>query len=245
MRTLLWPFLILAVFTLSSCLEEQPLLPEGKIEDSSELPPLPVTHPPTDTSGGGVNPQSQSEDPKLLGSRMYVRSVFEEIFSTPATNPQLQVILDKYLTAADDLGISGSASFEYMSLFGGPCDVYDEAGAGKGCNNSRSNLFNPVFAPSTPGRESVRMKTCTEITQNNTLVDAALAKAGLSSSSEYNDANFKKVFALFYPGIDPLNNVLTSFKDLNTVMNNASETSLNRWRMILFTICRSPDWQVL
>ena len=38
---------------------------------------------------------------------------------------------------------------------------------------------------------------------------------------------------------------LNAFLDLNTAQKNAAETKTNQWRTILFTLCRTPEWQAL
>lgn len=242
----------MSVVTLSGCLEgltqQQPVVSDLA---SNPEPALPVNHPSPPVPGepsGGAEKVGAAFSGDVLGSRFYIRSFLSEIFSAPA-NPSatyaLTAILDKYLGADTEDGVSGAAAFDYMSLFGGPCDYYSEAGSGKACGGSPSNLNLPLNVPSNTSRESIREKVCAEITGNDLLIDAALSKISRTRSSSVTDDGLQAAFDLFYPGVAMDAATLGAFKNLNTAQKNNHESTLNQWRMLYFTLCRTPEWQML
>lgn len=227
---------------LSSCFEKESA--PGQNDQSSKQPILPINHPPiTNTPTTDISNLSTAGE--ILGSRFYIRSFLKEIFYNATSASALELILDKYLGAETEDGTSNQASFINMHLYGGPCDYYSEAGSNKGCNFLPSNLLIPLNAPTTASRESERMKICVEVTNNDTILAAGLNKIGLTTSSLTNSGNIQLVFELFYPGYTLDSNTSNSFLNLISSMQSNSESLTNQWRMIFFTLCRSPDWQSL
>lgn len=228
--------------SLSSCFDKEQV--PGQSDSASKQPVLPINHPPInpDTT---TNLNNLSNSSQLLGSRFYMRSFLKEIFYNTSSASALEIILDKYLGAETEDGSSNQANFANMILFGGPCDYYSEAGTTKACNNLDANLTIPVNSPSTISREAERVKICVELTNNNTILSAGLSNINLTTSSALNTTNIESAFELFYPGYTLDTDSQTGFTSLVNSMQSNSETTQNQWRMIFFTLCRTPDWQAL
>ncbi|MFZ4404157.1 MAG: hypothetical protein ACOYOK_08660 [Pseudobdellovibrionaceae bacterium] len=237
----------LAIFAstlwLVGCLEktEAPTTSSSADSSSSSGTTLPINHPPTtDTaSKTALTPQLD-----ILGSRTYIRSFLNEIF-TSANNTELNKILDKYLGADTEDGVSTLANFENMIFFGGACHIYSEAGYTKACANNLSNLYLNTNTAATASREAVRMKICAEITDFDIHVSAGLAKVSLTTASDVTPSGIASLFDLFYPGVTLDSATQTALVNLNNAQKSASETKTNQWRTLLFTLCRTPEWQAL
>lgn len=232
----------LSFYFLSGCVANDGFM----IFDSESPPPLPINHPDLPSE---VSKTLGQEGIQTVGSRFYIRSFLEVIFSDPnsATNNNKMVdILDAYLGSEfEDGGTTNKkASFDYIHIFGGACDYYSEAGSGKACANNRSNIYLKNNVASTSSREAVRVRMCVDLTNEDVLVTAALAKVGLLTSDIRSGQKIKLVYSLFYPGEEMSAELSSSFLELISQMSQANETSVNQWRMILFTLCRSPDWQI-
>ncbi|NUM59509.1 MAG: hypothetical protein HUU56_12800, partial [Bdellovibrionaceae bacterium] len=89
--------------------------------ESESLPPLPINHPDLPSE----SPKSLGQEGvQTVGSRFYIRSFLEVIFSDPnsaVNNNKMIDILDAYLGSEfEDGGTSNKkANFDYIHIFGG------------------------------------------------------------------------------------------------------------------------------
>lgn len=182
--------------------------------------------------------KSETSFQPVLADRYYLKSLLESVFGPSASN----VDTAKNLT---DFQINGS-----------PCNFYEDhsqskdsrgakvrAVAMEACALNSSNRLSSQTNPlPTVTRQAKIVRACSDLTTNATTSSFAFKKISSKSIPEATEANIKTAFELFYRNnSDPDQGVLDSLR----MMLTADAPTADEWRTVLYTICISPQWQVL
>lgn len=148
-------------------------------------------------------------------------------------------------------------------VFTGSCDFYDQlvrpnAKSQMELINPSSqclgaNAITPVIGIPSTLRFGYILNACEQITAKDIAIKNALLRAFPNDKEKLSDAlneagktkfssyNIEPVFHLFYPTIK------FEVKAKNALVGVASEETdhFNKWRMVLLTLCASPDWSAI
>lgn len=165
-----------------------------------------------------------------IGTRIFVESRLARVFL-------LNGSLDPSITA----------HFENISLkpsvFGGPCGYYDKA-----CPPKLPPTIETLEASMMPEinvlRIGYRFKACGALTSSNVGINNALQNASMVSTSPISDVGIDKLYSLFYPGKIPNSEVKIALTNLynRTKSLVTSNQSLEGWRMVLYSLCTSIEF---
>lgn len=188
----------------------------------------------TNAVGGGSSSSLEQSQP-LIGTRTYVASIFRTIFVSNAGN------------LADDTTIKNKISSLILTQagpMGGTCQKNDITATDSTC---ATKITETSQGPMLPNANSLRRgyitRACEETLSLDQSVTSALQKVGLTSNSDLNAANLALVFDLFNPGT-PISTAVQT--NLMKVVNSTSLASnLDKWRFILYGLCRSAGAEVL
>jgi len=197
---------------------------------SSEPEPLPLNH-----SEAVVPLKATTVDTPLMDRRQ-IASFLRDIFQSAAQTAQERADVDAVLAAEIE---------NYPHVFGHSCDIalhpYVEF---ERCSLMAANISSPLRRGPSVLRETSVSGACTRLTSRDHAVLAALSQAGVQGFSP-NSERIEKVFQLFYPGVAVESQALETWVALDRDMTLNSESSLNRWRVILNLFCESQAWQIL
>lgn len=178
---------------------------------------------------------SLEQSQALLGTRTYVASIFSTIFISNAGN------------LGDDETIKNKIKVLILNQagpMGGTCKKNDITSTDSTC---ATKITETLRGPMLPNANAIRRgyftRACEEILSIDQSVTSALQKISLTSSSALSEDNFALVFELFNPGTPMSPTVQTN---LTKVANSTSlTTNLDRWRFILYSLCRSASLEIL
>lgn len=209
--------------------------PKSSTEASSksatlEIPWTPPVHPET-------KPKEFSQEP-ILADRYYIRSLFEDVFgSSAAITDSAKVFFD-------------------VANQGSPCAIYEDhqikdiklgklisGDTMQTCSvSSPSRIAAQVTPKATVSRASLLARSCSDLTSNKKTVEYALSKISTDLIPASSEGNIRLAFKLFYRnGLKPEQAVIDSL----SLMLPTSNVSIEDWKTVLYTICVSPQWQVL
>lgn len=169
-----------------------------------------------------------------MANRSYVESVLLQVFDaegTPAaTYIQSEIYqriefggaCDQY--SASDIGVSTSATTEF---------------ARERCTNS-IGVVQP--ANNNPMRYSLTTKVCERLIADSSRLNIVRNK--LFSTQKWGDVTDDKVLVawhLFHQASDANSDVINSLKNMRKVTSNNDDA----WKVIILTLCISPEWQAL
>lgn len=168
-----------------------------------------------------------------MGSRSYIESVLLQVFDAENNKDMASYIQ--------------SNIFERIE-FGGACDKYSASDEGvstkveferERCKNSIG-----VVQPSNnnPMRYSLTTKACEKLVGDANSLNAVRNKI-FSDKKWGNPTNEKILLAwhLFNQASDTDTDVISALKDIEKVTSSNDEA----WKIIILTLCISPEWQVL
>jgi hypothetical protein len=210
--------------------------------DSIEEPVAQTPAPSVPTQAPLTSSLAQSS--ARFGDRDFVRSVFFNVFSAPLALGDGGAPDAGDNTAAFN-GLFDAEIIAQQHLFGRACNPL-EKGNGDDCNG---NLTNAALKgiESSAGREATRIQLCRRFSANDDFAGRAITRAGGALTAAPNEASFAGIARLFYPDIEPedLTPLQKSLATLDAEMSKNAEPMLERWRMLLLTVCETPDWQIL
>jgi len=204
---------ISAMASLSSLLEEERRLISEALKDAP--PP----------------PGASAFDYSLpLGTRLLVQSRLARVFQNPSSpRPEITSLYQEIVIKTGALG--------------GPCNHYDKAcpsGLAPSITTAESSMMPAVSV----SRFGYRNRACGALTSLDLAVTTALQNSTVDPTSQINDAAIDRIYGLFYPGKIPqasVKNALTSlFQQAKSQTSPA--LTLNGWRMVLYSLCTSPEF---
>ena len=169
-----------------------------------------------------------------LGHSQYMATILTEIFSTPSSPAGYVSTLNSLVTT--------NAVFQGPQL-GLACDPNDSY-SGDNCGGNITNANLPMYRESTPIRESLMLRLCSEILGNNEAVEAAMKNAQILASSP-DRASVESLVELFYRGDLPGNGFIDTLLEMDQHLDAENTATQDRWRMLLVEICETSGWQRL
>ena len=140
-------------------------------------------------------------------------------------------------------------------IFGGPCHNYSMApNTAPGdyingdCGNVSANTQLSVMPADNSGREAARIRVCKQVLSLDPAVlnAASLVRSAKISSTTITTptaSDLQGAMNLFHPGTPSSAFSPNEITKLSNLVSAAS-TPVNQWRLVLLTLCISPDWQV-
>jgi hypothetical protein len=166
----------------------------------------------------------------VIADRLFVSNTLVDIFGNKARK-----YTDKFI-------------MENVSFFGGPCDIYEQIRPDErsikdqttSCYNRKSNSKELLNPRSSLLRSGNIVKTCTAITTDKDVMKLFFDQFKMKKKKHFNEEVLKKLHNIFYP-LDPITkNQLDKLKLLFNI-----SPSQDRWNILAYTYCLSPDWRVL
>lgn len=169
-----------------------------------------------------------------MAGRSYVESVLLQVFDAEGTSAATYILSDIYQKiefggacdqyAASDVGVPGSTTVEFVR---------------ERCVNSIG-----VVQPSNnnPMRYSLTTKVCEKLVLDAPRLISVRNK--IFADQKWGDPTDEKVlmaWRLFHQATDADSDVLSALKDIRKVTPNNDEA----WKIIILTLCMSPEWQAL
>lgn len=172
----------------------------------------------------------------ILVDRYYLKSLFEDVFGPQAGSVDTAKVFSDALT------------------HGSPCSVYEDhrelksngtlsrADSMQACSMSSVNRTQARVNPNgTVSRQALIARACSDLVTNNTTLKYALAKIANVAVPEPTRENIKTAIELFYRnGPDPDEGLIESLQLMFSL-----PAKIDDWRGVLYTVCVSPQWQVL
>ena len=167
-----------------------------------------------------------------MGSRSYVESVLLQVFDAEGT------------TAANYIQTDILQRVE----FGGSCDFY---ATGEMANAKvqfpREQCFNSIGIVQPPNNNSMRYslstKVCEKLVADKDRLNAVRKKIYENQIwGAPTDDKLLTAWRLFHQSTDTDANALTALKELKNVTSNNNDEA---WKLIILTLCLSPEWQSL
>jgi hypothetical protein len=185
--------------------------------------------------GTGLDVREKPQKKVLVGNRFLISSVFVDLFLPNGSHlNNCNAIGDPELK--DSCNDIRDRVFRASDIYGGNCTPTD--GKEHGCyeNTTETNQVVEINV----AREGGRVTTCRSILERNSPLFEFLGKAGLDQSSQLNLENLEKAYELFYQGytLDA-----QAIADLQWVADTQKD-NIEKWRMVVLTLCESPGWAI-
>lgn len=197
---------------------------------SSSSEQLSPNHPPIEIE----QKASVTRDRLLLGDAFYVMSVFRDVFAGENSHPDITGFVE-YVLREEIL----SAQTE----FGRACSLFHD-GALQNCNGNVFNQSINMKSSSSSLREAARLQTCQRLVNNDYVLTQLINKVKGSSDAPTKES-VSRIVLLFFPALDSTKDFETSLLKLETRMVAGAEPVIDRWRLIVFSVCEEPGWQLL
>ena len=169
-----------------------------------------------------------------MASRSYIESVLLQVFDAEGTTAATYIQSDIYQKiefggacdqyAASDIGVTSSATVEFVRE-----KCVNNIGVVQPSNNN-------------PMRYSLTTKVCEKLVLEPARLNSVRNK--IFADQKWGDPTDEKVlkaWRLFHQVTDADSDVLGALKDIKKVTPNNDET----WKIIVLTLCMSPEWQAL
>lgn len=167
----------------------------------------------------------------LLGTRSYVASYFKNIFVSKAGNLPSDPTINNLII---------NLLLKQPGAMGGACQKHDITSVDDTCQAKIGETRDGSMLPSSNAlRRGYISRACEEILSIDQGVINALEKAGLQVTLPVDRANVALLWDVFAPGRPIINDVITKLVSVGGVA--ALSTNLDRWRMVIFSICRSAS----
>ena len=188
---------------------------------------LPLSHPP-------VEKTAETESQLMTGDKLFIESVFREVFLSPLS------------TAGEINNFNAYLTWDFSPvrhLLGRPCNPYETADLCGGDLGQASFAMGPQTSS---GREGARIKICRWMTNDDALLARARDKIRGGDPTP-NPASTAQLVRQFYPGLEEgdVQTFTQSLLALDFEMMGNNERIIDRWRMLFLTVCESPGWQLL
>lgn len=180
------------------------------------------------TTVDGVSTSMEQSQP-LLGTRTYIASVLENIFiSELGTLPEDDIIQNKIT----------SLILNQPGAIGGACQKNDATTDDPTCKTKISETTGGSMLPASNAiRRGYVNRACDEILSIAQSVSNALEKIDLSTTSNLTTVNISSVYDLFTPGRPMPTAAQTAL--MNVANNPQLTTNTEKWRFVLYAVCRS------
>lgn len=92
------------------------------------------------------------------------------------------------------------------------------------------------------------MQLCMRLTASDELIANLRTRVQTEAGSLAADPSAESVrslYQLFFIGQEPSPEMTQKLLELDTLMRNQLENLNDRWRMLILSVCESPDWQRL
>lgn len=169
-----------------------------------------------------------------MASRSYIESVLLQVFDAEGTTAATYIQSDIYQKvefggacdqyAASDIGVPSSATVEFVRE-----RCVNNIGVVQPSNNN-------------PMRYSLTTKVCEKLVLEPARLNSVRNK--IFADQKWGDPTDEKVlkaWRLFHQVTDADSDVLSALKDIRKVTPNNDEA----WKIIVLTLCMSPEWQAL
>ncbi len=188
--------------------------------------------------------------------KFYEKSETPVVIGGSASDSVLRSASRKFVSTKLNDIFGGSAGAVTSSLiandagrFGGPCDLYATDFNGSqnyGNCNLHADSQASLIGPQTPSRQSLVVRACQRIVQDNAAVSAAVTNAVGSNATGRAPASgdIQSMYELFYTGRVATDATLAALAMVGTGAQQKGYGTMGAWRYILLTLCQSPDWQV-
>lgn len=170
-----------------------------------------------------------------MSNRSYVESVLLQVFDAQENQAMASYIQTNIFEKAE---------------FGGACDQYAPSYFGSSTESKREfdrekcvNGIGVVQASnSNPMRYSITTKVCEKLISDTDSLNAVRKK--IFSDNKWNNPTDEKIllaWSLFNQASSADKDVINALKDIGKVTSSNDEA----WKIIILTLCISPEWQVL
>lgn len=202
----------------------------SKSGGSSIQQELPFGHPDTSLESKGALVMGQL----TLGDGDYVKSVLRDIFENQAPTQPIKDYVESVIW--DEFTRNQSA-------FGRSCDPLSD-GSYWPCYFMETNVNITMSSQSSSVRQGSVIQACRRILANDTVLSAVLGTISGGRSTPSSDS-IKSAAGLFFPAAIHDPQLLGHLEDIDQTMAENSEKVMDRWRILLLTLCESPAWQIL
>ena len=186
-----------------------------------------------------TTPVPDAQDPELkkysseiqMANRSYIESVLLQVFDAQGTAAAAYIQTD---------------IFQKIE-FGGSCDMYSSSDMGNTkVQFPREQCFNNIGIVQPPNnnpmRYSLSTKVCEKLVADTDRMSAVRKKIYADQKwAAPTDDKVLIAWRLFHQSTDIDADGLSALKDLKNVTTNNDET----WKLIILTLCLSPEWQAL
>ncbi len=190
---------------------------------------LPQSHPPLASSASGL-----TQNRLLLGDAFYVLSVFRDVFTFENSSEGVRTFVEKVLTE-EILTVQGE--------YGRACSVFHDGSLEK-CNGILYNQSLTMKSTSSSLREAARIQTCQRLVSNDTVLMELINRIRKTTTTPSRQS-IEMILKLFFPTQDSTQDFIEPLLKLDQKMAEASEKTIDRWRLITLAICEEPGWQLL
>ena len=219
-----------SLFVFQSC---GPGAFESKKDRSSAH--LHIGESPVDTFKTSVPSQVQP----LYANRVLLYNIYRDIFGASVQS----ALVERVGWASTEMG-SAFGLYEKVVLANQDCR--NKRSPFYLCTNSNLDLATPPVVGASAPREGRRIRACQLAVDNKKALAHAFNRieknANLANPPAQTDANFKRIFQLFFRG-KPLPDQ-GFFDQLKITLNGAADAEQG-WKSVIHSICLSPHWQVL
>lgn len=175
----------------------------------------------------------------LLVDRFYLTSLLQDVFGPSALDASIN-------TAATQLDVQSHGS---------PCSVYEnheimvngtvvEADAMLRCATASQDFLSAQVNPkATVTRQVQLVHSCSDLTTNATSLSFALKKIASGDLPAPNNDNLLKAYRLFYRDRSDANQSV--LEALSQMLPQDGSLTKEDWASVLYTLCISPEWQIL
>ncbi len=173
-----------------------------------------------------------------LGTRKFVSSKLVNLFGAT----EAQTIVDQKINSKP--GIFGGS----CDLLAGTMTALPSAGYLGDCAE-RPESHAPPIGVATSQRMALSIRSCDQLVQSDTAIhNAAKAALGVSTSpvaSRFpNDADIAAVYGFYYRDRALDTPVADALRGVVTAAAGQGYSSIEGWRFLIMTLCKSPVWQI-
>ena len=197
---------------------------------------LPSTHPSIESAEDTQSTAVQTKTKLLIGDQRYLSSAFREAFLTPESDANEKGFLEAVLV---------QEFHSEQHLLGRGCDPI-EHGDGGVCAGIINNASIAMSPSTSSGREAARLQVCRRVIANDTMMRRLVAKISPKDITPTAET-LEEVVRLFYPNTDQevVDASVNQLIALDYEMAKGSERILDRWKLLVLTVCESSGWEML
>jgi hypothetical protein len=172
----------------------------------------------------------------LIGDQRFLESAFRDAFLSPDSPANETGFLDAVLI---------QEFRREQHLLGRGCDPL-EYGDGTPCEGILNNASISMSPSTSSGREAARLQICRRVISNDTMMARVIKKVSQGDTTP-NAPAIEAIVRLFYPNMDQavVNQSVLSLGELDYGMTKGNEKILDRWKVLMLTVCESSGWEAL